>query len=123
MKRVLIVEDNPGNLRILKKMLTKKDFDCITAENGQIGVETAFAEMPDIVLMDLHMPMKNGHQAIIELRADERTKALPILLLTADIRDAAVDDALCAGCDDFVLKPIDFDELLEKMGKCLRTAG
>ena len=120
MPRLLLVEDNEMNRDMLSRRLIRKGFEVSLAENGQQGVETARAERPDLILMDMSLPVLDGWEATRQLKDDPLTAAIPVLALTAHASDADRDQALAAGCDDFDTKPIDLPRLLEKIEALLK---
>ena len=119
MTTILIVEDNDMNLDMLSRRLEKKGFAIVTARDGQAGVETAVAIRPDLILMDMSLPVMDGWTATRALKARAETRAIPVIALTAHAMEADRDKALAAGCDDFHTKPIDLPGLLEKIARLL----
>ena len=115
MTRILIVEDNEMNRDMLSRRLKRKGFDIEVAVDGQQGVEMATELMPDIVLMDMSLPIMDGWAATKALRRNEATAALKIIALTAHAMDGDRQKALKAGCDDYDTKPIDLKRLLSKI--------
>ena len=116
MTKVLYVEDNDDNVFMLKMRLELLDgYEVITAADGEAGFAVATAEMPDIILMDLDLPVIDGWEASRRLKEDEATKHIPIIALTAHAMAGSRERALAAGCDEFDTKPIDFEQLLAKM--------
>ncbi|MFZ5482168.1 MAG: response regulator [Myxococcota bacterium] len=115
MARVLIVEDNEMNRDMLGRRLGRQGFDVAFAEDGEVAVARALSNHPDIVLMDLSLPVVDGWEAIRRLRAEPTTKGLPIIALTAHAMPADRDRALAAGADDYDVKPVDLPRLLGKM--------
>jgi CheY-like chemotaxis protein len=116
---ILIVEDNDMNLDMLSRRLEKKGFAIVTARDGQAGVETAVAIRPDLILMDMSLPVMDGWTATRALKASAETRAIPVIALTAHAMEADRDKALAAGCEDFHTKPIDLPGLLEKIARLL----
>jgi len=112
---ILLVEDNELNRDMLTRRLKRKGFTIISAKNGQEGVEIAHSENPDIVLMDLSLPIMDGWTAAEKLKSDPITKTIPIIALTAHAMKGDREKALEAGCDDYDTKPIDFERLLGKI--------
>jgi two-component system, cell cycle response regulator DivK len=113
MTRVLYVEDNDDNIYMLKMRLELLgDFEVLTAENGEKGCEMAAAERPDIILMDLEMPIVDGWEATRRLRQNPQTCHIPIIALSAHALAGERDKAIAAGCDEFDTKPIEFDRLI-----------
>jgi CheY-like chemotaxis protein len=118
--RILYVEDNDDNVYLLKMLFELLDgFEIIVAEDGELGCEKAAAEHPDIILMDLDLPVVDGWEATRRLKADVVTRGIPIIALTAHAMSGSREKALAAGCDDFDTKPIDFDRLMQKIGRLL----
>ena len=115
MARILIVEDNEMNRDMLSRRLKRKGYEIEVAVDGQQGVEMATASMPDIVLMDMSLPIMDGWAATKELRRNEATAGLKIIALTAHAMDGDRQKAMKAGCDDYDTKPIDLKRLLEKI--------
>ncbi len=113
--KVLYVEDNEDNVYMLKRRLSKLSCDVLIAGNGAEGVAMAHEHMPDIILMDLSLPVMDGWEATRHLKACEQTRHIPIIALTANAMAGDKDSALAAGCDDFDTKPIDFPRLLGKI--------
>ena len=122
MARILIVEDNEMNRDMLSRRLMRKGFEIEVALDGQQGVEMASALMPDIVLMDMSLPIKDGWTATSELKAEPATASLKIIALTAHAMDGDRQKAIDAGCDDYDTKPIDLKRLLGKIQALLDQA-
>jgi CheY-like chemotaxis protein len=113
MTRVLYIEDNDDNIYMLKMRLELLgDFQVLTAEDGEKGCEVAAAEQPDIILMDLEMPVVDGWEATRRLRGNPQTRDIPIIALSAHALAGERDKAIAAGCDEFDTKPIEFDRLV-----------
>jgi two-component system cell cycle response regulator DivK len=123
MARILLVEDNEMNRDMLSRRLRKREHDVLIAVDGQQGVDMARAERPDIVLMDMSLPVKDGWEATRELKADESMKATPIIALTAHAMSGDREKCIEAGCDDYDTKPIEFKRLLGKIEALLGSAG
>lgn len=119
MAMILIVEDNEMNRDMLSRRLERKGFDIHVAIDGQQGVDMAKSLNPDLVLMDMSLPVKDGWTATRELRAFEATASLKVIALTAHAMDGDKKKALDAGCDDYDTKPIDLKRLLEKIHSLL----
>ena len=115
MTRILIVEDNEMNRDMLSRRLKRKGFEIEVAVDGQQGVEMATASMPDIVLMDMSLPIMDGWAATKTLRRNQATAGLKIIALTAHAMDGDRQKAMKAGCDDYDTKPIDLKRLLGKI--------
>ncbi|KXU34404.1 two-component system response regulator [Cephaloticoccus primus] len=114
-KKILLVEDNEMNRDMLSRRLTLRGYEVIIAENGQEGIDTATTQQPDIVLMDMSLPIVDGWEATRRLKAAEATRQIPVIALTAHAMAGDRDKALAAGCDDYDTKPIDLPRLLEKI--------
>jgi CheY-like chemotaxis protein len=115
MPKILLVEDNEMNRDMLSRRLVRNGFDVIMAVNGQEGVELAASQTPDLILMDMSLPVLDGWDATRQLKADPATAGIPVIALTAHAMESDREKALAAGCDDFDTKPIDLPRLLEKM--------
>jgi len=119
--RILIVDDMPENLDILAGLLEPEGYSVATARDGQEAVELALADPPDLILMDVSMPRMTGLEACRRLKADQRTQLVPILLITGlGAREDRID-GIAAGCDDFLTKPVDFEQLIARTRSALRT--
>jgi two-component system cell cycle response regulator DivK len=120
--KVLYVEDNDDNVYMLKMRLELLgDFEVLAAEDGEKGCEMAAAEQPDIILMDLEMPVVDGWEATRRLRNNPKTRDIPIIALSAHALAGERDKAIAAGCDDFDTKPIEFDRLVATMRRVLAS--
>ena len=116
MTKILYVEDNDDNVYMLKMRFEMLGgFEILVAENGEVGCQTAIAEIPDVILMDLDLPVVDGWQATRRLKANAKTQKIPIIALTAHAMTGSREKALAAGCDEFDTKPIDFDRLMRKI--------
>lgn len=113
--RILIVEDNQDNRTLLKDMLHIMDYEIIEAVDGVEGVKKALEMKPDLILMDLSLPLKDGWEATRELKAQEGFDKVPIIALTAHAMIGDRDRALEAGCDDYLSKPVNLMELIHKV--------
>ena len=120
MIKVLYVEDNVDNVYMLKMRLELLDeFEVVVAEDGEQGCAVAAAERPDLILMDLDLPVVDGWEATRRLKADPQTKSIPVIALSAHALTGAREKALAAGCDEFDTKPVEFERLLGKMRQLL----
>jgi two-component system, cell cycle response regulator DivK len=118
--RLLYVEDNDDNVYMLKMRLELLDgFEVLTAENGERGYETAVAEQPDIILMDLEMPIVDGWEATRRLKSNPATRDIPVIAFSAHALAGEREKALAAGCDEFDTKPVEFDRLVKKVHRLL----
>jgi len=123
MARILLVEDNEMNRDMLSRRLARQGHDVVVAVDGAEGIEKARAEKPDIVLMDMSLPILDGWEATRRIRADAETAALPVIALTAHAMNSDREQALAAGCDDYDTKPIELERLLEKIDRLLARVG
>ena len=120
MTKVLYIEDNDDNLYMLKMRLELLgDFEVMAAEDGQKGCEMAATEQPDIILMDLEMPVVDGWEATRRLKGNPQTRDIPIIALSAHALAGEREKALAAGCNEFDSKPIEFDRLVATMRRVL----
>jgi CheY-like chemotaxis protein len=119
MARILLVEDNELNRDMLSRRLIKRGYEVMMAQDGAEGVALAKSVQPDLILMDMSLPVLSGWDAASELKADEHTRAIPVIALTAHSMSDDRERALAAGCDDFDTKPIDLPRLLQKIENLL----
>ncbi len=122
MPKILYVEDNEDNVYMLRRRLTKLDYEMVVAEDGEKGVAAAEREKPALILMDLSLPVLSGWDAARRLKASDATRGIPIIALSAHALEGERDKALAAGCDEFETKPVDLPRLLEKMQRLLGGA-
>jgi len=115
MPKILLVEDNDMSRDMLSRRLERKGYQVVIAVDGGEGVALAQRELPDLILMDLDLPVVDGWQAAQQLKAAPATQAIPIIALTAHAMSGDREKALQAGCDDYDTKPIEFVRLLEKI--------
>ena len=115
MPKILLVEDNEMNRDMLSRRLTKRGYQVAIALDGVQGVELAQSELPDLILMDMSLPLKDGWQATAEIKADPATSAIPVIGLSAHAMSGDRDKAMQAGCDDYDTKPVELDRLLVKI--------
>ena len=121
MSKILLVEDNEMNRDMLTRRLERKGFEVVIAIDGKAGIDMASSSNPDIILMDLSLPVIDGWEATRQIKADSITQAIPIIALTAHAMDGDEKKALAAGCDDYDTKPIDLQRLLQKINNLLGT--
>lgn len=119
MTRILLVEDNELNRDMLSRRLTRRGFEVVIAEDGQRAVDMASSEKPDLILMDMSLPVIDGWEATRRVKADPATTTIPIIALTAHAMASDRQQALDAGCDDYDSKPIDIERLLGKIAAFL----
>ena len=117
MAKILIVEDNEMNRDMLSRRLERKGFSVVMAEDGQKGVDMSKSESPDLILMDLSLPVMDGWTATSTIKADTQTNSIPIIVLTAHAMAGDREKALDAGADEYDTKPIDFKRLLDKINQ------
>jgi CheY-like chemotaxis protein len=113
--KILYVEDNDDNVYVVRQRLTRAGFTVLVAADGAQGIALATAEQPDLILMDLSLPILDGWEATRRLKEATRTKHIPIIALSAHAMTGDREKALAAGCDDYDTKPIDFARLLGKI--------
>ena len=119
MTKILIVEDNEMNRDMLSRRLMRKGFEIVMAEDGQKGVEMSKSENPDLILMDLSLPVMDGWEATSTIKANPDTNSIPIIVLTAHAMAGDREKALGAGADEYDTKPIEFKRLLGKIKEFL----
>jgi DNA-binding response OmpR family regulator len=117
--RILIIDDNADSRRFLEAMLTK-EFEVLTAENGVIGIDFARNKSPDLILLDIMLPILSGYDACSLLKKDEKTKRIPIIFLSAKNSVPDITHGLSTGADDYIPKPFDYKELLARIKARLR---
>jgi CheY-like chemotaxis protein len=122
MARILLVEDNEMNMDLLSRRLLRAGYELVTATDGAQAVLKAQSEAPDVILMDLGLPVIDGWEATRLLKADPDTQTIPIIALTAHVMSGTRESALLAGCNDFDTKPIDLVRLLAKIEIALHQA-
>ena len=115
MAKILLVEDNEMNRDMLSRRLQRKGYDVVLALDGETGVEMTRTEVPDLVLMDMSLPVLDGWEATRRLKADAATQHIPVIALTTHAMSGDREKALEAGCDDYDIKPIEFPRLLGKI--------
>jgi CheY-like chemotaxis protein len=115
MMKLLLVEDNEMNRDMLSRRLRKKGYEVVIAVDGQAGVEMVGTESPDLVLLDMSLPVMDGWEVAGKLKGDPATRELPIIALTAHAMSGDREKCLEAGCDDYDTKPIEFKRLLGKI--------
>jgi two-component system, cell cycle response regulator DivK len=121
MSKLLLVEDNEMNRDMLSRRLQRKGFQVVMAVDGEDGIKKALSEAPDLILMDMSLPLLDGWEATRRLKASPETSAIPVLALTAHAISGDRERAIDAGCDDYDTKPVEFSRLLEKIQTLLGT--
>jgi two-component system cell cycle response regulator DivK len=119
MPTVLLVEDNEMNRDMLSRRLVRRGFDVLLAVDGEQGVRMAKTELPDLIHMDMNLPVLDGWGATRQIKAEPSTQSIPLIALTAHAMRGDRDKALEAGCDDYDTKPVELPRLLEKMERLL----
>ena len=120
--KILYVEDNDDNVFMLKRRLTRAGYSVVVATDGAQGVAMAASERPDLVLMDLSLPVLDGWEATRRIKTASETRHIPVIALTAHAMSGDEEKARAAGCDDFDTKPVELDRLLAKI-RALLPAG
>lgn len=115
MSRILLVEDNEMNRDMLSRRLQRRGYEVLLAVDGAEGVNVARQQTPDLILMDMSLPVLDGWTATRQLKADSATQSIPIIALTAHAMAGDREKAIEAGCDDYDSKPVEFTRLLEKI--------
>jgi two-component system cell cycle response regulator DivK len=115
MPKILLVENNELNRDMLSRRLQKRGYEVVLAVDGREGIALAQSEAPDLILMDMSLPVLDGWEATRQLKASPATRAIPVIALTAHAMSGDRETALAAGCDDFDTKPVELASLLEKV--------
>lgn len=115
MTKILLVEDNEMNRDMLSRRLARKGYDVLIATDGAEGLEKSKSDSPDLILMDMSLPVIDGWEATRQLKSDTHTKMIPVIALTAHAMSGDREEALAAGCDEYDTKPIEFLRLLGKI--------
>jgi CheY-like chemotaxis protein len=121
MAKILLVEDNEMNRDMLSRRLQRKGFSVVMAEDGRQGVAMAASESPDLILLDMSLPLVDGWEAARQIKAGAATRHIPIVALTAHAMSGDREKALQAGCDEYDTKPVEFTRLLAKIESILRS--
>jgi CheY-like chemotaxis protein len=120
MPRILLVEDNEMNRDMLSRRLTRNGYQVFMAVDGQQGAEMAMSERPDLILMDMSLPVIDGWEATRRIKANDATRLIPVIALTAHARSGDREKAMEAGCDDYDTKPVEMPRLLGKIAALLK---
>jgi CheY-like chemotaxis protein len=123
MAKVLLVEDNEMNRDMLTRRLQRRGHDVVVSVDGEDGVNKASAELPDIILMDMDLPVLNGWAAVRKIKSAPETQSIPVIALTAHAMAGDREKSLEAGCDDYDTKPVEFARLLKKMETLLEKGS
>jgi DNA-binding response OmpR family regulator len=119
---VLVIDDDPVIVELLRVNFEIEGFDVVSAGDGREGLERAVSDRPDVVLSDIMMPRVDGLELVSQLRTDPRTRSMPVILLSAKAQNAEVQQGLEAGADDYVTKPFDPLELIDRVNAVLAKA-
>ncbi|MBW1783681.1 MAG: response regulator [Deltaproteobacteria bacterium] len=114
-KKILIVEDNEQNLYLSTFLLEKQGYDVVQARNGQQGLDMAASEHPDLILLDIQLPVMNGYEVARRLKEDQKTRSIPIIAVTSYAMAGDRESILAAGCEGYIEKPIDPDRFVEQV--------
>ena len=121
MATILLVEDHQEIWDFLSRRLKRRGYEVVVAQDGQEGLDKARADKPDLLLLDMNLPVMDGWSVAKELKGDDSTKRIPIIALTAHAMSGDRDKAIAAGCDDYHAKPIDFSQLLNQIESALTS--
>ncbi|MEQ8443169.1 MAG: response regulator [Alphaproteobacteria bacterium] len=119
MAKILLVEDNEMNREMLSRRLMRRGFEVAVAVDGQVGVEMAASELPDLILMDINLPVMDGWDATRTIKSNATTSHIPVIALTANAMSSDRTKALESGCDEFETKPVEFARLIDKINQFL----
>src|SRR5689334_16232902 len=122
MPKILLVEDNEMNRDMLSRRLTRRGFEVVFAVDGQQGVDLARSTKPDIILMDMSLPVLDGWEATRRVKSDTATRTVPVIGLTAHAMSGDREKAMDAGCDDYDTKPVEIERLIGKIERLLGSA-
>lgn len=123
MAKILLVEDNEMNRDMLSRRLERRGYQVVIAEDGATGVAKSRSETPDLILMDMSLPVIDGWEATRQIKAADETKSIPVIALTAHAMAGDEEKALAAGCNDYETKPVDLPKLLAKIDALLQSKG
>jgi two-component system, cell cycle response regulator DivK len=118
-KRILIVEDDADNTNLVRMLLERENYAVISAENGQKGFEVGKAELPDLIILDLDMPIMDGWKTLEQLQNDPATKDIPVVVVTAHLLPDERDRVIDAGGNGYILKPFQANDLIAEIKRCL----
>ena len=121
-EKILIIEDNPMNRMLVSRILLVEDYEVLEAEDGDTGIAMALREKPDLILMDVNLPEKDGYQVTQEMRSNAALKDIPIIAMTANVMQGDREKTLEAGCNGYIPKPIDIDALPGQIANFLAAA-
>lgn len=118
-KRILVVDDEPDVVMILRTALQTEGYEVVTASNGPDALEEAAESAPDLMVLDVMMPGMSGFEVLKELKAEPKTSQIPVIMLTGVSEREKIQDALSSGIDYYLIKPFEFDDLMEKIARAL----
>ncbi len=121
--RILYIEDNRQNMRLVRKMLASKGYEVLEASEGTLGIEVALAELPDLIFVDINLPDIDGMEVTARLKSEHSTQNIPIIALTANAMYGDRERFLQAGCDGYLAKPISKNELINTVEEFLAPQG
>ena len=121
MTKILLIEDNEMNRDMLSRRLIRNGFEVSMAIDGQQGVDMAMSQLPDLILMDMSLPVIDGWEATRQIKANDATRRIPVIALTAHAMAGDRENAMAAGCDDYDTKPVEMTRLLGKIAALLAT--
>ena len=121
MVKILLVEDNNINRDMMVRRLQRLGYDMVIAIDGQQAIDVTRSEKPDLILMDMSLPVIDGWEATRQIKSDPISKAIPIVGLTAHAMIGDREQALKAGCDDYATKPVDFEKLIESINRLVKS--
>ena len=123
MKKLLLVEDNELNRDMLSRRLARRGFEVLLATDGQAGIDEATKHLPDLIIMDMSLPVLDGWESTRRLKQQAATEHIPVLALTAHAMAGEREKAIAAGCEDYDTKPVDFVRLMEKIENLLAAVA
>ncbi|PKQ18978.1 MAG: two-component system response regulator [Actinobacteria bacterium HGW-Actinobacteria-6] len=121
-RKILLVEDNPQNRYLVTFLLEKNGYEVVVAEDGEEAISAVAEHVPDLILMDVQLPKLDGYEATRRIKSDERFARIPLVALTAHSMKGDRGKAMAAGCDDYVTKPVDADQLISRIKDLLGDA-
>lgn len=120
--KILVIDDDDTILMQIEQILEQSSYTSVCARDGKAGLEKAGSEQPDAIILDRRMPEMDGNETLIQLKADETTKHIPVIMLTGDSRITDISTSLELGALDYIVKPFDIDNFLMRLGKVLNQA-
>lgn len=123
MPTILVIDDQADKVELTIRRLSRRGFTVLGATSGAEGIAMTREQKPDLIMMDVQMPVMDGHEAASILKKDEQTRSIPIIIVTADAQPVDRERAMAAGADAYMSKPVDFPQLLETIGQLLARAS